>query len=93
MPRRKPLRLKHYDYSEPGFYFVTACTCGRQHLFGQIVNGAMQLNEMGKIVHNEWIKTIRSNVELDEFIIMPNHFHGIVQLGNKFGETGSRFYF
>lgn len=77
---RRSIRLKEYDYSQPGAYFITICTHQREHLFGEIVDGIMQLNEFGQIAHEEWHKTarIRVEIELDEFVIMPNHFHGIV---------------
>src|SRR5690606_8382257 len=69
-----------YDYSQPGAYFITICTHQREHLFGEIVDGEMKLNEFGQIAHEEWHKTalIRGEIDLDEFVIMPNHFHGIV---------------
>lgn len=77
---RRSIRLKNYDYSLPGFYFVTICTKDRQSLFGEIIGGEMILSELGKIVLEEWLKTpsIRRNVKLDFFIIMPNHIHAIV---------------
>ncbi len=77
---RKSIRLNHYDYSESGAYFITVCTKNFEHYFGNIQNGKMNLSMIGQIVHNEWIRTkqIRKNVALDEFIIMPNHFHGII---------------
>lgn len=78
--RRQSIRLKGYDYTQEGAYFVTICTHEQQHLFGEIVNGKMRLNEYGRIVRDEWNRTaqIRSEIEIDEFIIMPNHFHGII---------------
>lgn len=77
---RKSIRLKGYDYSQAGAYFVTICTKNRQCLFGEIVNGEMILNEYGIIAYDEWLKTpeLRINVELDVFIVMPNHIHGII---------------
>ena len=79
-PRRKSIRLQEYDYSQAGGYFVTICTQDRDCLFGEIVDGTMILNEMGKIVESEWIKSpeIRSEIELDVFQIMPNHFHTVL---------------
>lgn len=73
---RQSTRLKEYDYAQAGTYFVTICTNERHCLFGKIINGAMDLNKYGRIVQNEWLKTasIRQNVLLDEFIVMPNHF-------------------
>jgi REP element-mobilizing transposase RayT len=77
---RKSIRLKEYDYSFPGWYYVTICTFERQHLFGNIENGKMILNDKGKIVEEEWIRTkeIRKNIDLDYYVTMPNHFHGII---------------
>lgn len=77
---RRSIRLKGYDYSQPGEYFITICTHNREFLFGEIVNGTMKLNNIGFIVEDEWKKTalIRDNVELGAFIIMPNHLHGII---------------
>jgi REP element-mobilizing transposase RayT len=77
---RRSIRLTDYDYSQPGAYFVTLCTYKRQCWFGEIENDRMYLNQIGKIVANEWLRTaeIRSNFQLDEWIIMPNHLHGIV---------------
>lgn len=82
---RRSIRLKGYDYSRNGAYFVTICSWNREFLFGEIAGvkagkPEMILNEYGEIVHDEWIKTglIRKEIEIDEFIVMPNHFHGIV---------------
>lgn len=79
---RKSIRLKGYDYSQAGLYFITICCENREHRFGKIENGEMIWNDAGKIAHNEWLKTpeIRPHVELGEFIIMPNHIHGIIRL-------------
>ena len=79
-PQRKSIRLKEYNYSFPGWYYVTICTFNRTKLFGKVINGKMMLNDSGKIVEEEWLKTIqiRSNVDLDYYVIMPNHFHGII---------------
>ena len=78
--RTTSARLKYYDYSSNGGYFITICTKDRENYFGEIVDGEIQLNEMGKIVNDELLKTaqIRENVQLDEFIVMPNHMHMIV---------------
>lgn len=84
---RRSIRLKGYDYSQAGLYFITICCYNRECLFGDVVNGEMVLNEYGTIACNEWLNTpnIRKNVELDVFVIMPNHMHGIIILN---GETG-----
>ena len=77
---RKSIRLKGYDYSQAGAYFVTICTGDQGCALGEIINGEMHLNDIGKIIKSEWMKTgkIRKNVILDSFVIMPNHLHGIV---------------
>jgi len=80
--RRKSIRLQGYDYSQAGAYFITICTHNRVPLFGEIVDGEMQLNELGIVADEEWRKTehIRTHIVLHEFVIMPNHVHGIIQL-------------
>ncbi len=80
-PRPKnSLRLKGYDYSQSGAYFVTTVTHQRECLFGEIENGIMRLNNAGKIVQTVWLGLPNhySHVELGAFIIMPNHAHGII---------------
>ena len=78
--RRRSIRLRDYDYSVDGAYFVTICTNDRKCLFGKILNGKMILNDHGKIAAREWLRTekIRKNIKLDAFTVMPNHIHGIV---------------
>ena len=77
---RQSARLKGYDYTQAGAYFVTVCTYKRQPLFGKIVDGQMQLSLLGQLVYAEWQKTavVRPNVFLDAFVVMPNHLHGII---------------
>ncbi|MEM6256483.1 MAG: transposase [Cyanobacteria bacterium P01_D01_bin.156] len=77
---RRSIRLKGYDYSSPGGYFLTLCTHERKCLFGEIQNGRMILSDWGAIVAEEWKKSaqIRQEIELDVWVVMPNHFHGIV---------------
>ena len=79
---RRSIRFKDYDYSRGGGYFVTVCTQGRECLFGEIKNGEMVLNAGGKMIENWWMDISKrfEGVERDEFIVMPNHFHGIVLL-------------
>ena len=91
--RKNSLRLRGYDYSQPGAYFVTIVTYQREILFGEIVNGEMVLNEIGKIVQTEWERTpqIRREVDLGAYMIMPNHFHAIVifnEYATVVGATG-----
>ena len=79
---RRSIRLKGYDYSQPGLYFITICCQDRAHLFGEIENGEMILNEYGKIANQCWLEIPNHfpNAILHEHIIMPNHIHGIVEL-------------
>jgi REP element-mobilizing transposase RayT len=79
---RQSIRLKGYDYSSPGAYFVTICTHQRQCLFGEIVDGEMRLNQIGQLVRSQWLKIPyhHTHVELDAWVIMPNHIHGILIL-------------
>jgi len=81
------MRLKYYDYSQEGCYFITICTKNKQMLFGNIIDGEMRLNEYGRIAKNEIIKTkeIRKNVIIPHFIVMPNHIHFIVELAEDVG--------
>lgn len=82
LPNRQSIRLKNYDYSQDGSYFITLVTQDRIHLFGKIEDGKMILNSVGKIVEEEWIKTIqlRTNIALGEFVIMPDHMHMIITI-------------
>jgi putative transposase len=80
--RRRSIRLREYDYRQAGAYFITAVAHGRAALFGEIAKGEARLNEFGKIVEDEWRKSsvIRREIELDVFVIMPNHIHAIVNI-------------
>ena len=84
---RRSLRLKHYDYSRAGYYFVTICTQGREHFFGEIVEGKMILNVAGEMINQLWyeIEDDFPNVYLHEFVIMPNHIHGIIEIVDTVG--------
>jgi len=77
---RRSVRLRGYDYSQAGAYFVTICTPDRACLFGGIADGVMRLNDAGRVVERCWHEiTIHfPHVELDEFVIMPNHVHGVI---------------
>lgn len=76
---RRSIRLDGYDYSREGAYFITPCVKDRRHLFGEIENGAMILNEFGIIAHEIWqfLPERYEHIELGEFVIMPNHTHHI----------------
>ena len=82
---RRSIRLKGYDYSMAGAYFVTMCVSNRQRLFGNVIDGKMILNEAGRMVETIWMQlAIRFEfIELDEFTVMPNHFHGILVLSGR----------
>jgi len=77
---RHSIRIKEYDYTKPGAYFITICTYNRVPIFGNIIHTVMVLNEFGKLVQQEWTRTaeIRNRIGLDDFMVMPNHFHGII---------------
>ncbi len=79
---RHSIRLQGYDYSQAGAYFVTVCALNRECLFGEIVDEEMELSEFGRVVQSCWDDLPRhyANAELDEFVIMPNHVHGIIVL-------------
>jgi len=78
--RRHSIRLLHYDYAQAGAYFITLCVQNRVCLLGEIENGAMRLSDAGLMVADEWVRTaaLRSNIGLDEWVVMPNHLHGIL---------------
>ena len=86
---RKSIRLRGYDYSQAGLYFITICTQNRRHLFGEIVGAdsisahdSILLNHAGKMIEQIWheIPNDFDNTRLHEFVIMPNHIHGIIEI-------------
>jgi putative transposase len=83
-PQRKSPRLPDYDYSKAGGYFITICTYQKEHHFGHITTGQMVLNEIGQIAHNRWemIPEFFPSVELNDYVVMPNHIHGILFLND-----------
>jgi REP element-mobilizing transposase RayT len=85
--RRRSIRLKGYDYSKDGVYFITLCSQNRECLFGDIVSGQMRLNTEGKIVEKYWnqLNDRFPGVETDMFVVMPNHFHGIIFINDRVG--------
>ncbi len=89
-PRRRSLRLPTFDYSQSGAYFVTICSIKKKCIFGAIIDMEMQLNENGKIVGASWkeIEKHFPTVKLDQFIVMPNHLHGIIILQPACPEVG-----
>jgi REP element-mobilizing transposase RayT len=80
--KRRSIRLQGYDYFQVGAYYITVCTRNRECLFGNVVDGQMQLNEAGKIIQSVWDELPHSyeGVALNAFIIMPNHVHGVIEI-------------
>jgi len=79
-PNRQSIRLREYEYVSSGSYFITICTQDRVQLFGDVIDGQMQLSPMGRMVERAWenIPQYGPRIGLDEFIVMPNHIHGII---------------
>jgi len=84
---RKSIRLKNYDYSNAGYYFVTIVTHKRANLFGSVEDGTVELNSGGKLVEELWteIPLHFPYVTIDQYIIMPNHLHGILIINDNVG--------
>ena len=94
VPQRHSIRLKNYDYSQAGAYFVTIVTQGREKLFGDIKGSKMGLNPYGLIVQQTWngLPAHYSHIQLDEFCILPNHVHGIIWItGDDFSSGRGGF--
>jgi len=89
---RRSIRLRGYDYASPGMYYVTVCAADRRCAFGEIIDGQMRRNHWGDIVYEEWYRTakVRPGIELDAFVVMPNHVHGIIKIGR--GDPAGRPY-
>lgn len=88
---RKSIRSKDYDYSGAGGYYLTICSFKRDCIFGKVIKGEMYLNKISRVVKEEWMNSVylRKEIILDEFIIMPNHVHGIVMITESdAGATG-----
>ena len=88
---RKSIRLQCYEYSNPGYYFVTICTHKMRHKFGVVFNGHMILNHYGVVAKRNWLNTenIRPNVKLGSFVIMPNHMHAVFQILGSSNTVGA----
>src|ERR1035437_1338664 len=84
---RRSIRLKGYDYSQEGMYFITICVQDRECLFGEIVQQIMILNDAGKIAEQCWLSIPEHfpNAILHEYVVMPNHIHGIIELSGIVG--------
>ncbi|KPA15998.1 hypothetical protein MHK_003803 [Candidatus Magnetomorum sp. HK-1] len=82
---RNSIRLKNYDYSQTGLYFITICTQNHEHLFGEIQNHRMFLNDAALMLDIQWNELLKrfKNIKLHEYVIMPNHFHGIISILDK----------
>ncbi|NQU18300.1 MAG: transposase [Candidatus Saganbacteria bacterium] len=80
--RVESIRLQNWDYSSPGYYFITIDTRNMNSLLGNIIDGTMRLSKMGKIAYKYWVDIPKhyGNVQLDEFVVMPNHVHGIINV-------------
>ncbi|MEA2097954.1 MAG: transposase [Patescibacteria group bacterium] len=84
---RRSIRLKNYDYASDGAYFMTICVQNKEHRFGDVIDGKMILNSAGEMIR-KWLFELKNkfeNVELDEYIIMPNHIHLIIFIMNIVG--------
>jgi putative transposase len=84
---RRSIRLRDYDYSYAGAYFVTICTFERECLFGEVIDGDMRLNDAGQLIMTIWdsLPQRYQNVDVDSFVVMPNHAHGIVVIHDPVG--------
>jgi len=89
---RRSIRLRNIDYSSAGAYFITICTQGRECLFGDVVDEVVRLNPAGTMIRDVWCDSPNRfvHVMMDEFIIMPNHFHGIIIINDRRGESRIR---
>src|SRR3990167_909919 len=81
---RRSIRMRGYDYMQEGVYFITVCTQDQQCLFGEIVDGEIRLNDAGRMVQAVWeeLSIHYPGVEGDGFVVMPNHFHGIIVIAD-----------
>lgn len=82
LPERRSIRLRGYDYTSAGLYYVTLCVTGRECIFGTVRKGSVALSPLGRMVELRWQKlpSFFPNLALDEFVMMPNHLHGILYL-------------
>jgi putative transposase len=89
---RRSIRLKEYDYAQPGAYFVTICVQDRECALGEVVDGGMVLNDLGRIVAASWswLAGQYPYVALDEWGVMPNHLHGIIIINDDASRGAAR---
>jgi REP element-mobilizing transposase RayT len=90
---RRSIRLRGYDYTQGGAYFVTIASANHAEIFGQVIDGQMQMNARGRIVTEEWLKTAQIRryvrVQRDEFVVMPNHVHSIIWIVDDVDDAGT----
>ncbi len=86
-PGRKSIRQKNHDYAAAASYFVTICTDGKRFLFGTVLQGSVELTELGRIARENWVAMPShfAIVNLHAFVVMPNHVHGIIEIGCRVG--------
>lgn len=89
LPKRKPQRLKGYDYSRNGAYFITICTQNRLPLFGDVAGGAVALNKAGKMVEDRLLNIANDTVSVEKYCIMPDHIHIILLISGDGTTQGS----
>ncbi|MFH0771292.1 MAG: transposase [Candidatus Omnitrophota bacterium] len=91
-PKRKKVRLTEYDYSTSGFYYVTICAHNHEEIFGKIETNSVTLNVYGEIAKNSWLNlpNHHKNIQLDAFVVMPNHIHGIIVIECLVGNGPAR---
>lgn len=89
---RRSIRLKGYDYSTAGAYFFTICAYGRECLFGEITDGVPRLNQCGEIIRSTWagLPEYFPTITIDAWVIMPNHFHGIIMIRDHVADRHAR---
>lgn len=91
---RRSIRLPGYDYTQPGAYYITICTYQKQSWFGDVVNGEMHCNHLGSIAYSFWQALPRRfpHIQLDAFVVMPNHLHGILVITDEGRHTAIQHY-
>jgi REP element-mobilizing transposase RayT len=90
--RVESIRLPEYDYSQPGYYYITICTKNREYLFGNIIDDKMMLSAFGHLIKHHWrnIPNPHKNIRLDAFVVMPNHIHGIIVIEKSISQRVKR---
>lgn len=90
--KRRSIRLRNYDYRRCGVYFVTICAYQKRKLFGTVVEGTVSLSSVGEVVSDEWrrIAQARANVEIDHYVVMPNHLHGLLIISERINASSDQ---